>query len=167
MSTGDSIYETREQYLERRVRNMSPMKAPRDHRPDYKALAEALAAAYAEGRHGACQLVDSSGDKVPVPDVVFFVMKRVAEILARGDSVATVPVGRELSTQKAADVLRVPLDYLVGLLDEGSIPYTQTGEHRCMHVEDVLAFKYKQDRKREAALAEIARFSQEHGGGYE
>ncbi len=164
MSTESKLHETPEQFLDRQVRNMASVLAPEEQRPDFKALAEALAAAHAEGRHGAYQLVDSSGDKIPFPETAVFILKRVAEVLARGDSIATVLTDREISTQQAANVLNVSEQYLARLLDEESIPYTNTGEHRRVHVEDVLAYKYKRDRKREAALAELTRLSQEYGG---
>lgn len=164
MSTGDTVFGTREQFLDMRVRNMASVLAPEEQRPDLKALADALAAAHAEGRYDAYQLVDSLGDKVPVPETAVFILKRVAEVLARGDYVSTVLTGREISTQQAANVLNVSQEYMVRLLDEGSIPCTKNGEHRRVHVEDVLAYKYKRDRKREAGLAELTRLSQEYGG---
>jgi excisionase family DNA binding protein len=88
----------------------------------------------------------------------------VAEVLARGDSLTIVPVGKELTTQQAADLLNVSRQYLVRLLGEGRIPYTRTGKHRRLRIEDVLTFKEQRDRERGAALDELTRMSQEIGG---
>ncbi len=164
MSAESSVFETREQFLERRLRDMFPVLAPLEQRPDFKALAEALAAAQAEGRHHACQLVDSSGSKVPFPEVAVFILKRVAEVLAQGDSISTIPISQELSVKETADALNVDPEYVDRLLDEGSIPYTEKGKHRRMHVKDVVAFKYKWEREREKGLSELVRMTEELGG---
>ncbi|MCA9626420.1 MAG: helix-turn-helix domain-containing protein [Myxococcales bacterium] len=87
-------------------------------------------------------------------------------MMARGDSITVVPVGQELTTQQAADLLNVSRQYLVRLLDDGQLAYRRTGKHRRLRVEDVLTFKEHRDRKRKAALGELARLSEE-AGGYE
>ena len=38
---------------------------------------------------------------IALPESVFYVLERVAEVLARGDSITVVPVGREITTQQA------------------------------------------------------------------
>jgi hypothetical protein len=42
-----------------------------------------------------------------MPESVFYMLARVAEALARGDSITVVPVGREMTTQQAANLLNV------------------------------------------------------------
>ncbi len=42
--------------------------------------------------------------------------------------------------------------YLVRLLDDGKLPYTKTGKHRRLRIEDVLTFKGKRDAERKASL---------------
>jgi excisionase family DNA binding protein len=88
----------------------------------------------------------------------------VAEVMARGDSITVVPVGREVTTQQAADLLNVSRQYLVRLLDEQRIPFRKTGKHRRVRVEDVLAFKEKRDKDRRAGLRELSQMTQEFGG---
>lgn len=96
----------------------------------------------------ACRLVGPHGEEVVIPQAVFYVLERVAEVLARGDSLTIVPVGKQLTTQQAADLLNVSRQYLVRLLDEGRVPFTKTGKHRRLRIEDVLAFKKKRDEER-------------------
>lgn len=95
---------------------------------------------------------------------MFHVLERVVEVLARGDSITVVPVGREVTTQQAADLINVSRQYLVRLLDEGRIPFRRTGKHRRLRVEDVLAFKERRDKDRKAGLRELSRMTEDFGG---
>jgi excisionase family DNA binding protein len=88
----------------------------------------------------------------------------VVEVLAHGDAITVVPVGKELTTQQAADLLNVSRQYLVRLLDEARIPYTKTGKHRRLRVEDVLAFKNARDTYRDASLRALTELTEELGG---
>jgi len=101
---------------------------------------------------------------MPLPESVFRLLKRVVGVLASGDAIALVPVGKELTTQQAADLLNVSRQYLVRLLDEGRIPCTRTGKHRRLRLDDVLSFKQTRDQQRKAKLDELTRLSEEAGG---
>ena len=111
-----------------------------------------------------CQLLGPNGERLDLPESVFYVLERVAEVLGRGDSITIVPVGREVTTQQAADLLNVSRQYLVRLLDEGRIAFRKTGKHRRLKVEDVLEYKEKRDKDRRAGLRELSRMTQEFGG---
>ncbi len=151
--------------LEEQIRRMTPVAAPPEQRADVAALFRLLdSVAHARRRRGAFKLVGPSGETISIPDSVFYALERVAEVLARGDSVTIVPVGKEITTQQAADLLNVSRQYLVRLLNEGRIPYTKTGKHRRLRIEDALAFKEQRDRDRKAKLDELAQMSEEFGG---
>ncbi|MBL9023012.1 MAG: helix-turn-helix domain-containing protein [Myxococcales bacterium] len=111
-----------------------------------------------------CKLVGPKGEAIALPETVFYVLERVAELMARGNSVTVVPVGRELTTQQAADLLNVSRQYLVRLLDEKRIPFRKTGKHRRLRIEDVLAFKEQRDRDRRSKLRDLSRLTEELGG---
>lgn len=81
-----------------------------------------------------------------------------------GDSITVVPVGKELTTQQAADLLNVSRQYLVRLLDEKCLPFTKTGKHRRLRIEDVLAFKENRDANRRAGMRELSQLTQAVGG---
>jgi excisionase family DNA binding protein len=152
--------------VERQLRRMTPVAAPPDQHAQVVALSrvlEGMAHAPAS-RTARCRLVGPSGETIVLPDAVFSVLERVAEVLARGDSLTVVPVGRELTTQQAADLLNVSRQYLVRLLDEGRIPFRRTGKHRRVRIEDVLSFKEQRDKERRAGLRDIVRLSEEHDG---
>jgi excisionase family DNA binding protein len=156
-----------ERSFEEEIRRMTPVAAPPEQQPAVAKLRRVLGeASVTRKKRAACRLVGPSGEELELPESVFHVFARVAEVMARGDSITIVPVGRELTTQQAADLLNVSRQYLVRLLDQGRIPYTKTGKHRRIRIDDVLAFKKKRDRDREAALDDLAGMSEE-AGGYE
>jgi excisionase family DNA binding protein len=152
--------------LEDRIRRMTPVAAPPDQQAQVAALSRVLEGMVQLPKRRApkCQLVGPDGESIPIPEAVFYVLERVAEVLARGDSLTIVPVGKEVTTQQAADLLNVSRQYLVRLLDEGRIPFRKTGKHRRLRIEDVLAFKEQRDKDRRAGLRELSRLTQEFGG---
>lgn len=153
------------QPLEDQIRRMTPVAAPPSQRAEVEALFRLLdRAAHAKGQRAGCKLVGPAGETIAIPTSVFLVLERVAEVMARGDSVTIVTVGQELTTQQAADILNVSRQYLVRLLDEGRIQFTKTGKHRRVRIEDVLEFKDKRDRERKGGLDELTRMSEEFGG---
>jgi excisionase family DNA binding protein len=152
--------------MEDLIRRMTPVAAPSDQQAQVLALSKALEVIAHQPRKRAlkCQLVGPKGESIPLPESVFYVLERVAEVMARGDSITVVPVGREVTTQQAADLLNVSRQYLVRLLDEGRIPFRKTGKHRRVRIEDVLSFKETRDKDRRAGLRELSRMTEEFGG---
>ncbi len=111
-----------------------------------------------------CELRGPKGETIPLPESIFYLLKQVVDVMAQGDAITLVPVGREMTTQQAADLLNVSRQYLVKLLDDGKIPFGRTGKHRRLKIEDVVAFKTQRDRERSTALDELTALSQEFGG---
>ncbi|MQA16242.1 MAG: helix-turn-helix domain-containing protein [Pseudonocardiaceae bacterium] len=65
--------------------------------------------------------------------------------------------GPELTTQEAADLLNVSRPYLIGLIDQATLPCTRTaGNHRRLRLADVLTYKRARDTERRAALDEMS-----------
>jgi excisionase family DNA binding protein len=152
--------------MEDLIRRMTPVAAPPEQQAQVAALSKALEEMADQPRMQApkCQLVGPKGENIPLPESVFYVLERVAEVMARGDSITVVPVGREVTTQQAAELLNVSRQYLVRLLDEERIPFRKVGKHRRLRVEDVLSFKGTRDKDRRAGLRELSRMTEEFGG---
>lgn len=133
---------------------MTPVRAERDLL-QLEELSRVLRdAASTQGRRQ-CAFIDPRGKKHPLPDLVFFLLERITGILERGDAVSVVRVGKDLTTQQAADLLNMSRQYLVRLLEDGRIPFSKTGKHRRLKLTDVLLFKVGRDRERRAMLGEI------------
>jgi excisionase family DNA binding protein len=152
--------------MENRIRRMTPVAAPPEQQAQVVALSRALEGMVNPPKRLApkCRLVGPKGETIDLPESVFYVLERVAEVLARGDSITVVPVGREVTTQQAAELLNVSRQYLVRLLDQGRIAFRKTGKHRRLRIEDVLEFKEKRDKDRRAGLRELSQLTQEFGG---
>ncbi|KIC45474.1 helix-turn-helix domain-containing protein [Tateyamaria sp. ANG-S1] len=87
----------------------------------------------------------------------------VLRLVSSGRGFRMIPVGSELTTQQAADLLNVSRPFLVKLLEEGDIPFAKTGRHRRVRAEDLFAYKEKRDAARSDALSDLARMDAEDG----
>lgn len=148
------------------ARPMEPVSAPAS---EQKAVAELSAfldklASEPAARLPKCVLTGPLGEKVELPPSIFYVLEQVAEVMGRGDAVTLVPIGRQLTTQKAAAMLNVSRQYLVRLLDKGVIPFSKTGTHRRIRIEDLLAYKRERDAERRSRLRNLTQQSEEYGG---
>jgi excisionase family DNA binding protein len=112
-------------------------------------------------------LQSPDGQKTEIPASIFDVLARVADDMAHGHAIMIVPVGHELTTQEAADILNVSRPHLVKLLESGEIDFHLAGTHRRVYFEHLMAYRERRDRGRHEVLDELARESAEAAGGLE
>jgi excisionase family DNA binding protein len=74
--------------------------------------------------------------------------------------------GEEITTQEAANLLRISQLRLCKLLDAGTIPHHIVGADRHVRLKDVLAYRQRRANTRREKLDELTRLSEELPGGY-
>jgi excisionase family DNA binding protein len=74
--------------------------------------------------------------------------------------VRIVPGHKELTTQEAADLLNVSRPYLIGLLEDGKIPYRTVGRHRRVTFEDLMDYRRRSDAETRRAADDLTALSQ-------
>jgi excisionase family DNA binding protein len=114
------------------------------------------------GERSAPQLV-VGGQRVEVPAPLVHMMIQWLRSVERGEPVALVSEEKLLTSQQAADLLGVSRQYLVQLLERGDIPFTKTGTHRRIRIDDLMAYKRRWDKERRAALDRLVELSEDLG----
>ncbi len=71
-----------------------------------------------------------------------------------------------MTAQQAADLLNVSRSFLLKLLDEGQIPYRSVGVNQIVRLDDLLAFKRKDDEVKLKIADHLTADAQELGMGY-
>ena len=103
---------------------------------------------------------------IELPAGALALLVEILEAMAAGRGVTLIPEKAELSSVEAADALNVSRPFLIKLLNEGAIPYRKVGKHRRVRRDDVMNYKMKIDREREAALDRLVADAQEQDMGY-
>lgn len=147
-------------------RDETPVAAKQDQHAELVKLSQMFIdrARSRKSRATRLHVVGPNGETLALPASVVQVLERATAALTSGDAVAILPVGRELTTQQAADLLKVSRQYLVRLVDEHRLPCSKIGKHRRLIVEDVLAFKRTRDAERGLALGSLAGLTEDFGG---
>jgi|SRR5579883_3090652 len=108
-------------------------------------------------------LVLPDGAQVALPETVARILRRAVHELARDRAVQLLTLGRDLTTQQAADLLNVSRPYLIQLLDSGQIPHHMVGSHRRVPLDALLVFRRQMHAAQDEALDEMVRISEEAG----
>lgn len=110
--------------------------------------------------------IKMGGQDLIVPRQAVELLKDILASMSAGKGISIVPSSSELTTQQAADFLNVSRPYLIGLLEQGAINYTQVGTHRRIRFDDLLAYKQQMVNKSKSAMDDLMALSQELGIGY-
>jgi excisionase family DNA binding protein len=134
-----------------------PVAAPPADREIIAALQRLLTDESAAG----VRIAKDGAESLAMPPSVLGILRRVVDLLSRDRAVIVESVGKELSISEAAEILGFSRAYLVQLLDEGAMPYSEVGGARRIGLDDVLAYASAFRDRRRAALAELVRLSEE------
>ena len=105
-------------------------------------------------------------ESVTVPREAFELFLEILGQIANGNAVTLIPVHAELTTQQASEILNVSRPYLIGLLEEGKIPYRMVGTHRRIRMEHLMAYRDQDDALRKGYLDELTQEAEKLGLGY-
>ena len=105
-------------------------------------------------------------ETMTLPLTAVRLLKDMLEKMAQGHGVTVLSLPDELTSQQAADLLNVTRPYLIGLLEGGKIPSRLEGNHRRVRLDDLLAYKQRDDAERLNALGELVAQAQERDMGY-
>ena len=101
------------------------------------------------------RLTGPDGRSVELPEPMFEVLLQVAAAMRAGLAVTIAPHHMLLSTQEAADLLRISRTTLVRLLETGAIPFEKPSRHRKVRLDDLLEYRRRQRSAAELALADM------------
>ena len=112
---------------------------------------------------GTPALVGADGERLDLPDAVFRLLKDIVRNMQLGRAIVLIPENRQLTTQRAADLLGVSRPHLIKLLESGALPHHKVGSHRRIYLKDLLAYQKRREAERKDALDRIAKEAFESG----
>jgi excisionase family DNA binding protein len=101
------------------------------------------------------RLTGPDGQSVDLPESMFQVLLQVAKAMQVGLAVTVAPHHLTLSTQEAADLLRISRTTLVRLLETGVIPFDKPSRHRKVQLDDLLEYRRRQRSQAELAFEDM------------
>jgi excisionase family DNA binding protein len=94
----------------------------------------------------ALTLGGASEERVTLPERLKSLLKQILRELSRGRDVTVLAADTEMTTQEAADYLKVSRGYLVRVIDRGEIPSRMVGNQRRLKISDVQLYEKKMGR---------------------
>ena len=114
-------------------------------------------------QQGDAKVVGADGRQVALPHAVHDLLLTILNNLQAGKAISILPEHRQLTTQSAANILGVSRPFLVGLVENGAIPFHMAGSHRRIYLSDLLDYKRWRDAARHEAIDNMARAEMEAG----
>jgi len=103
---------------------------------------------------------------VEIPLKAYQFLHSILSNMAEGKSVVLLPTDAELSTQEAAELLKVSRPHIVKLLEQQKIPYRKVGSHRRIQLKDLLKYEEAVKKDRRSFLNELTKEAQDLELGY-
>lgn len=107
------------------------------------------------------RIVGASGEVISLPESALRALSQTVDALARDGVVVVRRMTRDLTMDEAANLLNVPLDALLRLIESGLLPSRVKGGLRRVCFDDLMDYLRQRDADRQRVLSEIAQESQE------
>lgn len=111
--------------------------------------------------------IQETGEFITIPKKALALLIDILANMSEGKSITLVPTDSELSTQQAADMLKVSRPHLIKLLENHTIPFKKVGSHRRVVLQDILAYEKGLQNTRQEQLKFLSEQAQELKLGYE
>ena len=98
-----------------------------------------------------------------IPEKAMRLLLAILNNMADGKDTAVLSADTYISTQEAADYLKVSRPHVVRMVEAGDIPFIKVGTHRRIKFSDLVAFEKKMKRGQRRALKFITQQDQEMG----
>jgi len=106
---------------------------------------------------------DGEKAELLLPGAILPLLSAILRELGQGKNVVVLATDAEVTTQQAADFLKVSRPYLVKLLEEGKIPFRLVGPRRRILLQDLLRYKEQEEADRHRGLDELVAEAQKLG----
>lgn len=106
------------------------------------------------------------GEFLKIPKKALSLLFDILNNMAEGKSITIIPSDTELSTQQAADMLKVSRPHLVKLLEDGKIAFTKVGTHRRIKIRNLMDYQENLRKNRRKQLDALTEQAQELNLGY-
>ena len=134
----------------------APVALSSSDQQEVKQLYEAI-------RKGNPKLVGPIGEARPLPGSLHSFLTELIGLLQQGRSIYIIQHQAKLTTIRAAAMLGVSRQFLVGLLDKNEISYHMVGTHRRIYAKDLLKYKAGRDAIRKRVIRDLAKAEAEDG----
>lgn len=109
------------------------------------------------------EMIQIAGQQYTLPQGIREQLMELLTLNAEGKASAITALNTELSSQEAADYLRVSRQFLVNEADAGRIAYRKIGTHRRFALPDVLAYQRMTEQESLEARQALVDQAQELG----
>ncbi len=108
-----------------------------------------------------------SKEMIVLSPKVFDLFCTMLSQISQGKTISILSTDTEISTQQAADYLKVSRPHVVKLLENNEIPYKKVGSHRRILLADLILYENSVKRNRELQLEKLVEQAQDLNLGYE
>lgn len=99
--------------------------------------------------------IDTNNAGIKVPQKALLIFRDILKEMSEGNGISISPIVKQISTQKAAEILGCSRPHLVQLLEDGKIDFVKVGKHRRIILADVLKFKQTLKSQQKKLLIEL------------